>query len=111
MRGTDRGVASQIGDGAGHTQHAVIGARRKQQARQGVAQQLIAFFVGGTQPVDFARAEEGVWHSLAVELALVRLEDPLPDRFARFGGAGGHQVGIARRGNFELDVDAVGQRP
>ena len=69
------------------------------------------FFVGGAQPVDFACAEQRVRHALAIELALVRHQNPVTDRLAGFGVAGRHQLGITRRGDFELDIDAVGQRP
>ena len=54
------GLPREVGDGARHAQHAMVGARRKQQPRERVAQQLIALAVGGAVPVDLARAEQRV---------------------------------------------------
>src|SRR5688500_17992709 len=44
--GGDRSLVGKIGDRARRAQHAVIGARREQQARERMAQQLVAFVIG-----------------------------------------------------------------
>src|SRR6185503_9717104 len=44
--------ASEVRYGTGYAQHALVGTRRQQQARERVTQQLVAVAVGGAVPVD-----------------------------------------------------------
>ena len=101
----------EVGDGARDAQHAVIGARREQQARERVAQQLVALAVGGAMPVDLARAEQRVGLALARELQPPRALDALADRCRGLAGDRRDQLGLARRRHLELEVDAVGSGP
>src|SRR4051812_23074247 len=66
--GGDGAFPGEVCDGACHAQDAVVAARREEQARKRVAQELVAFAVGLAITVDFPGAEERVRLSLPLEL-------------------------------------------
>src|SRR5437667_12789392 len=74
--GGDGGAGCKIRNRASDTQHAVIRARREQEAGERMAQELIAVPVGRAMTVYLTRAEEGIGLVLARELRLVRLRHP-----------------------------------
>jgi len=104
-------LAAKIRDGASDTQHAVIRARREQEAGERMPQELIAVPVGRAVTVYLTRAEEGIGFVLARELRLVRLCHPAANGARCFAGHWRHELGFARRRHFQLDVDAIGKRP
>src|SRR5690242_368371 len=61
--------------------------------------------------VDLASAEQRIRFRLAGELSLAGTGDALCNVARRLTGDGGGELGLARRGHLELDVDAVGERP
>src|SRR5438034_11746548 len=76
-----------------------------------MAQELIAVPVGRAMTVYLTRAEEGIGLVLARELRLVRLRHPAANSARCFAGHWRHELGFARRRHFQLDVDAIGERP
>jgi hypothetical protein len=75
-----------------------------------MAQKLVTFAVGHAMPVDLARAKQRVRFALPRNLHLPRALHALTDRFRGLGPDRGHELGFARRRDFELEVDAVGER-
>src|SRR6266849_6244707 len=111
MLGSDGGAGCKVRNGASDTQHAVIRARREQEAGERMPQELIAVPVGRAMTVYLTRAEEGIGFVLARKLRLVCLRHPAANSARCFAGHRRHQLGFARRRHFQLDVDAIGKRP
>src|SRR5687768_3989577 len=76
-----------------------------------MAQELVALAVGGAMPVDLARAEQGIGLALPRSLNQPRALDALADRLRGFARDRCNQLRLARRRHFELEIDAVGERP
>src|SRR5205814_1635114 len=95
--GGDGGAGCKIRNRASDTQHAVIRARREQEAGERMAQELIAVPVGRAMTVYLTRAEECVGLVLARELRLVRLRHPAANSARCFAGHRRHQLCFSRR--------------
>src|SRR3989454_5563154 len=76
-----------------------------------MAQELIAVPVGRAMTVYLTRAEEGIGLVLARELRLVRLRHPAANGARCLAGHWRHKFCFSRRRHFQLDVDAIGERP
>src|SRR5512138_3384450 len=75
-----------------------------------MAQELVALPVGLAITVDVLGAEKRVRLSLPLDLQLSRRFHPAPDGRRRFPGHRSDELGFARRGHLELEVDAIGER-
>ena len=106
-----RAPPGEVRDGARHAQNPVVRARREKQPRERVAQKLVALPVGVAMAVDLARPEQRVRLALPLELHCRAASDPRFDGAGGFAGHGRDELAFARRRHFELDVDAVGERP
>src|SRR5689334_3067287 len=89
----------------------MVRACGKQQPRERVPQELIAFTVGPAMAVDLLGAEQRVRLALALELDAPRVFYPCPDRLGGLASRGRDELRLPRRRHFELDVDPVGERP
>src|SRR5882762_5394568 len=74
-------------------------------------QELIAVPVGRAMTVYLTRAEEGIGFVLARKLRLVCLRHAAANSARCFARHWRHKLCFARRGHFQLDVDAIGKRP
>src|SRR5436190_16316509 len=76
-----------------------------------MAQECATFASGRAMPVDLAGAEKRVRLALAQELRLSRARYSRRDGGRRLACRRRDQLAFARRGHFELEVDAIGERP
>lgn len=113
MRGARRVVAREVRDRPRDLQHAVVRARRPAEPLARVAQQRLARAVRAAERIGLAARQHVVGLALPRELPLARERDARGHGFARF--AGGRrplgQLGGRERGNLDLDVDPVEERP
>lgn len=58
VRGADRRLPGEVGDGARDAQHTVIRPCGEHEPRQRVAKELVALLVGLAEAVDFARSQQ-----------------------------------------------------
>src|SRR5438067_553931 len=75
-----------------------------------MAQELARLAASGAVPVDLARPKQGVRLSLPQELDLAGVRDSHRDGGRRFARCRGDELALPRRGDFQLDVDAIGKR-
>lgn len=113
MRGARRVVAREVRDRPRDLQHAVVRARRPAEPLARVTQQRLARAVRAAERIGLAARQHVVGLALPRELPLARERDARGHGFARF--AGGRrplgQLGGRERGNLDLDVDPVEERP
>src|SRR2546423_14362359 len=76
-----------------------------------MAQELARLAASGAVPVDLARPKQGVGLALPQKLDVAGVRDSHRDGGRRFARCRGNELALPRRGDFELDVDAVGERP
>lgn len=109
MRFFDLRRPGQVGDGARHLEHAVVGARRPVQARHGGVQQRVAGLVRAAMQVDFRGREAAVGFALALLLALQRYCGTRGDGAGGFAWRRRRQFVRGQGADQDLQVDAVEQ--
>src|SRR5262249_34524692 len=106
----DRGGACKIGDRARYAQHPVVCPCGQQEAGQRMAQQLARLAARSAVPGDLARTDQGVRLTLAQELDLAGMCDARRHGGGRLARRRREELALPRRGNFQLDVDTIGER-
>ena len=106
--------ASQVGDGAGQLEQAVVGARRKLELAHGRFHQRARGIVQDAEFAHFRRAHICIAADIssleAPPLALAGRFHPETNGFRRFPKSLVAQLLILYPGDFDVDVDAVQQR-
>lgn len=110
MAPTDLLLALQVGHGARHAQHAVVGACGPEHFAHGGAQHFLPGSVGAAVAVDFAWGEKLVGFALSFDLALEGCCDAGGDGDGEFAAGVGLQHVGRHRADFNMHVDAVQQR-
>lgn len=118
MRAADDRAAVEIGDGARDLEDAVIATRRKPHRVGGVTQEFHAGGIGRRDRVENGAACFGIDAKLRPPERLeplglhgARRRDPRRDFLASFRWRRQHEIGRADGGHFDVEVDAVEERP
>jgi hypothetical protein len=114
MLGTDLVLASQVGDGAGHLEQAVMGAGRQPEAIDGPPHQGAPVRRQWAVPRDLpgchARVHPHARPAEAQVLALARRQDAPADRRGILPRRRGPQLAVRDRWDLEVQIDPVEQR-
>src|SRR5256885_99312 len=88
----------------------MVGTCRKEEPGKGMAQEFARLAAGGAVPVDLARPKQGVGLALPQKLDVASVRDSHRDGGRRFARCRADELALPRRGDFQLDVDAIGKR-
>lgn len=102
---------SQIGDRPRHLEQAVESARGEFEATDGVLEQRCRVRLRLAVLVDLLAGQARIGFSLSLHLPFPRLRDTCPNGSRRFAVRWLLQDLRRHRGHFDLQVDAVEQRP
>lgn len=113
MRIGDRFAAGQVGDRACDFQHAVIAAGRQAELFHGAFQQSMTAFAQDAVAVDLARTQAGIGLAAALQLAAACRNHTPGNCLAGFAVrcAAGPQHIMRQPGHFDMQIDAIQQRP
>jgi len=111
VRGRDGRRGRKIGDGARDLEHAMIAARRQAETADRLFEQLRAPGIRRTVTVDFACAQAGVGLALALLLPFAGCTHARAYDCGRFALLPAREIVLRHGRHFDLQVDAVEQRP
>lgn len=111
MHGIDIVACGEVGNGSRDPQDAVIGACGQTQAFHGAVEQGVLAFAKRAIPLGFAIAEPGVGLAGTRQLPLAGHAHAFAHLCRAFSRMTGAQLGMVDPRHFELEVDAIEQRP
>ena len=111
MGSTDRRHPRKVGNGARHLEYAMVGARGKSQPADRLLEQCFALFVGHAVFVDVACGQQDVGFALPRQRALACGCGARTHGCRWFTLSLTRHVFLRQRRHFNLQIDAIQQRP
>ena len=115
MRGLQKLPVIEIGDRPGHLEDPFVGSGAQPELLHGHLQQLLGILIDPAVAFDLGVGHTGVEGShLSRKTPLLYgpgLFDPLPDYGGAFSLVAPHQLPVAQRRHFDVEVNAVQKRP